>query len=98
MPRESLWVFSVSVTDVQAFRDELRRCDMARKTLNRRVASISSFYKYLATAAAEMRLPITVPNPAHSQFIARESSDAKDETKALSASRARLFGRNLGVS
>src|ERR1051326_4083419 len=87
-PRESLRVFSVSVTDVQAFRDELRRLDMAPKTLNRRVASISSFYKYLA-AAAEMRLPITVPNPAHSQFIARESSDAKDETKALSASRAR---------
>ena len=88
-PRESLRVFSVSVTDVQAFRDELRRLDMAPKTLNRRVASISSFYKYLAAAAAEMRLPITVPNPAHSQFIARESSDPKDETKALSASRAR---------
>ncbi len=61
----------------------------APKTLNRRISSLSSFYKYLAAAAAEMRLPITVPNPAHAQFIARETSDARDETKALSATRAR---------
>jgi len=88
-PQESTRLFAVSVTDVQAFRDELRRLDMAPKTLNRRVASISSFYKYLAAAAAEMRLPITVPNPAHSQFIAREASDPRDETRALSAARAR---------
>jgi hypothetical protein len=30
-----------------------------------------------------MRLPITVPNPARAQFIARESTDARDETCAL---------------
>jgi integrase/recombinase XerC len=36
-----------------------------------------------------LRLPITVPNPAHAQFIARESPDARDETKALSLVRAR---------
>jgi integrase/recombinase XerC len=53
--------------------------------------------KYLAGAAAEMRLPITVPNPAHAQFIARESSDARDETKALSSTRARqLMGLAVG--
>ena len=62
---------------------------MAPKTLNRRIASPSSFYKYLAGAAGELRLPITVPNPAHAQFIARESTDAREETKALSAARAR---------
>jgi len=30
-----------------------------------------------------------VPNPAHAQFIARESTDAREETKALSIVRAR---------
>jgi integrase len=36
-----------------------------------------------------LRPPITVPNPAHAQFIARESSDPRDETKALTLARAR---------
>lgn len=59
----------------------------------------SSFYKYLAGSAAELRLPITVPNPAHAQFIARESSDLRDETKALTATRARqLMGLPTGDS
>ena len=40
-------------------------------------------------AAAEMRLPIVVPNPAHSQFIPRQVSDPVEETRALSANRAR---------
>lgn len=62
---------------------------IAPKSFNRRIASISSFYKYLAGAAAEMRLPIVIGNPAHSQFIARENSDPKDETRALTGTRAR---------
>src|SRR5207244_1383074 len=32
---------------------------------------------------------ITVPNPAHAQFIARESTDPREETRALTATRAR---------
>jgi site-specific recombinase XerD len=67
--------------------DELLKRDAAPKTLNRRISSLSSFYKYLAAAAAELRLPITVPNLAHAQFISRESTDARDETRALSANR-----------
>lgn len=43
----------------------------------------------MSGAAAELRLPITVPNPAHPQFIAREASDPVDETRALSETRAR---------
>jgi integrase len=86
-----------TIKDVQAFRDQLVGRDLAPKTLNRRISSLSSFYKYLAAAAAEMRLPITVPNPAHAQFIARESSDPRDETRALSATRARqLMGMPHG--
>jgi integrase len=61
----------------------------APNTINRRVSSVASFYKYLQAAAAELRLPITVPNPAHAQFISRSSRDPVKETKALSGARAR---------
>ena len=46
-----------------------------------------------------MRLPITIPNPAHAQFISRESTDPREETRALSATRARqLIGLPDGES
>ena len=66
-----------------AFRDQMLAEAKAPKTINRRIASLSSFYKYLQGVASEFRLPITVPNPAHAQFIPRGSSDPRDETKAL---------------
>jgi len=98
-PKDAEMMMMVSIKDVQEFRDEMNVKDLAPKTLNRRIASLSSFYKYLAGSAAELRLPITVPNPAHAQFIARESSDPRDETKALSATRARqLMGLPHGDS
>ncbi len=69
------------------------------ETINRRIASLSSFYKYLQAVASEFRLPIMVPNPAHAQFIPRGSTDPRDETKALSATRARqLMGLPSGDS
>jgi len=88
-PQDCASLLTVSIVDVQAFRDAMLADKAAPKTLNRRVSSLSSFYKYLHGAAAELRLPITVPNPAHAQFISRESPDARDETKALSVTRAR---------
>ena len=98
-PEHSTALLSASIRDVQAFRDELLKRNAAPKTLNRRISSVSSFYKYLGAAAAELRLPITVPNPAHAQFISRESTDPRDETKALSATRARqLMGLPAGDS
>ena len=81
-PDESTRLFTVSVADVLAFRDVMLAESKAPKTINRRVASLSSFYKYLQGVASEFRLPITVPNPAHAQFIPRGSSDPRDETKA----------------
>jgi integrase len=67
--------------------------------MNRRIASLSSFYRYLQAAASELRLPITVPNPAHAQFIPRGSSDPVDEPKSLTATRARqLLGLPSGDS
>jgi site-specific recombinase XerD len=88
-PQQSYLLVAVSIRDVQRFRTELMAHGIAPKSFNRRIASISSFYKYLAGAAAEMRLPIVIGNPAHSQFIARENSDPKEETKALTGTKAR---------
>jgi integrase/recombinase XerD len=98
-PEDATALLGVSIREVLAFREHLLAQDSAPKTINRRVSSLSSFYKYLSGAAAELRLPITVPNPAHAQFIARASSDARRETKALSATRARqVMGMPSGDS
>jgi integrase/recombinase XerC len=98
-PEESNRLFTVSVKDVLMFRELMLEQSKAPKTINRRIASLSSFYKYLQGVASEFRLPITVPNPAHAQFIPRGSSDPRDETKALSATRARqLMGLPAGDS
>jgi site-specific recombinase XerD len=88
-PAQSHLLLAASIRDVQSFRTVLMADGIAPKSFNRRIASISSFYKYLAGAAAEMRLPIVIGNPAHSQFIARENSDPKEETKALTGTKAR---------
>src|ERR1035437_5915906 len=96
-PEHATELLRISITDVLAFREHLLAKNAAPKTINRRISSLSSFYKYLGAAAAELRLPITVPNPAHAQFISRESTDARDETRALSATRARqLLGLPAG--
>jgi integrase/recombinase XerC len=88
-PQQCDELLKVTVPDVQAFRDSMLDAKAAPKTLNRRISSLSAFYKYLHGAATELRLPITVPNPAHAQFIARETPDPVEETKALSVTRAR---------
>lgn len=88
-PEDAAKLLQVSVSTVQGYRDWLVANEAAPKTINRRISSLSGFYKYLAASAAELRLPIVVPNPAHSQFIPRASSDAVDETRALTVSRAR---------
>ena len=88
-PDDSKQLLRASILDVQAFREHMLARKAAPKTMNRRISSLSSFYRYLSGAAAELRLPITVPNPAHAQFISREASDPVDETRALSETRAR---------
>ena len=96
-PDDATALFRTSVADVHAWRDHLVAAGAAPKTLNRRIASLSSFFKYLQAAAAELRLPITVPNPAHAQFLGRDAADPREETRALSATRARqLMGLPSG--
>lgn len=98
-PGEAAALLAVPVGDVQEFRDWMTRNDAAPKTVNHRVSALSSFYRYLGLCSAELRLPILVPNPAHSQFIARASSDPREETAALPAARARqLLGLPAGDS
>ena len=70
-PDQAPQLLCVSIIDVQRFRDQLRSENAAPKTLNRRISSLSSFYKYLSAAAAEIRLPIIVANPAQSQVARR---------------------------
>jgi site-specific recombinase XerD len=88
-PREASTLLMVSVADVQEYRAALTAAGAAPNTINHRVSALSSFYKFLALSASELRLPIVVPNPAHAQFIARESSDPREETLSLPAARAR---------
>lgn len=88
-PQDASGLLSVSIAQVLDFRGLLLDQDAAPKTINRRISSLSSFYKFLGGAAAELRLPIIVPNPAHAQFIPRSSSDPRKETRALTATRAR---------
>ena len=87
---ESWRLLQATVPMVQAWRDYLSdERNLAPNTLNRRVSSLSGFFRYMREAAAEMRLPITVPNPSHSQFISREVQDAVTPTEALTPARAR---------
>ena len=88
-PQEAPALLGVSVRDVQRFREALVELGAANKTLNRRICSLSAFYKYLGLSAAELRLPINVPNPASAQFVKRAKADARKETKALSLARVR---------
>ena len=46
-------LFSVSVKDVLSFREQLLEHQAAPKTINRRISSLSSFYKYLADRPLE---------------------------------------------
>lgn len=88
-PGEAPALLQVSILDMQRFREALLELGAANKTLNRRICSLSAFYKYLGLSAAELRLPINVPNPASAQFVKRAKADARKETKALSLARVR---------
>lgn len=88
-PDDAAALLSVSISQVLDFRQSLLDQDAAPKTINRRIVSLSSFFKFLGRVAAELRLPVIVPNPAQAQFIPRSSSDTRKKTKALSATRAR---------
>lgn len=88
-PAEAAKLLAIRIADVQDWRNALVAAGAAPKTVNRRVSSLSGFYKFLGNVAAELRLPISVPNPAHAQFVSRSTADPVDETQALTPGRAR---------
>lgn len=87
---ESWKLLSASVADVRAWRDELLADGQAPATLNARLSALSGFYRFMReSVATELNLPIQVPNPAHAQFISRESKDPVDPTMPLGLTNAR---------
>ena len=46
-PEDSAKLLRVSILDVQAFKDHMAKHGGAPKTINRRISSLSSFYKFL---------------------------------------------------
>ena len=45
-PEDSVEVLSASILDVQAFKSKMVEDSAAPKTINRRISSLSSFYKF----------------------------------------------------
>ena len=98
-PEQAYDLFLITVAQVQAYRDWLIARGDAPKTINRRVASLSGFFRFLREVAAEMRLPVQVANPADKEFIARGNADPVEERRHFAAARAReLFGLPEGES
>jgi site-specific recombinase XerD len=90
-PDEAAALFAVTVGQVHAYRDWMLQRGDAPKTVNRRVSSLSGFFKFLREVAAEMRLPVQVANPADKEFVARDNADPVEERRHLTAAKARLL-------
>ena len=90
-PADESWrLLQASVSDVRGWRDEMQADGQAGATLNARLSALSGFYRFMReTAATELKLPIQVPNPAHAQFIGRESADPNQPTLPLGLTKAR---------
>ncbi len=72
-------------------------CDFAPMTLNRRLSSLPGFFQFLREVAAEGKLPLTVQNPAHTNFIKRPAANPVVEAKPLTVTAARkLMGLPSG--
>jgi hypothetical protein len=96
-PNEATELFAVTVGQVHAYRDWMIGRGDAPKTINRRISSLSGFFKFLREVAAEMRLPIQVANPAEKEFVARDKADPVEERHHFSAAKARqLFSLPAG--
>ena len=78
----------VTAPDVQAWRDSMQAEGKAPSTLNSRISAVSRFYGFMRELAAELRLPMVPPNPAHPVFIKRQSAEPVQPTAALTRSLA----------
>ena len=88
-PEEGWKLLRVGMPEAQAWQDLMIKEEVAPKTRNLRVCSLNNLFTFMRETAAELRLPITVPNPAHRMFLRRENADPVDETEALSVEQSR---------
>jgi site-specific recombinase XerD len=88
-PAEATDLFGVTVAQVHHYRDWMMARGDAPKTVNRRISSLSGFFRFLREVAAELRLPIQVANPADKEFIARDNADPVKERRHFPAAKAR---------
>lgn len=89
-PTNSHELLSATVPDVRAWRDTLAAVGKAPATLNARLSALSGFYRFMReVSVTELKLPIQWPNPAHAQFIGRESPEPVTPTSALTLSKAK---------
>ena len=77
------FIRDVSVADVQAWRDHMQENGAAPSTLNHRLSALSRFYNFMKEQAAELRLPILLPNPANTNFFARTTAKPRKQAQAL---------------
>lgn len=83
-PKEDYrFIRDVSVRDVQAWRDHLEAKGTAPSTLNHRISALSRLYAFLGSQAAELRLPILLPNPANTTFIKRNTPKPRRQALTL---------------
>lgn len=88
-PDESYRFFTVTIVEVTEWRDRMLQEQVAPKTINHRITCLSSFYRFLGGCASEARLPITVPNPAHVQFIRRMNDSPVRQRHSMSLTEIR---------
>jgi len=88
-PEQASDLFSITVAQVHAYRDWMIARDDAPKTINRRISSLSGFFRFLREVAAELRLPIQLANPADKEFVPRDNPDPVEERLHFSAAKAR---------
>ena len=76
-------LLAVKKRHVQRYTDELRETGSANKTINARLSAISRFYECLRGEAAERRIPVTLPNPASSEWNPRLSDRPERKARPL---------------
>ena len=81
-PRDSMALLTVTVADVHAYRDWMRDSGLAPKTMNRRISSLSGFYKFLAGVAAETGVVMLMYL---NQALAHVKAKCESESRSQSA-------------
>src|SRR5262245_36636800 len=89
-PSDADRLLHTTVDQVQEWRRTMLEDEnLAPKTVNRRISSVSGFFVFVRESAAQAKLPILIQNPASSDFVKRPAADPVTETAALPGTQAR---------